>query len=385
MTEATIKAAIIEPVGGHCGMDYYDFGLAGGLAAAGVDVVLHTCDETREPPGGGYEMRYTYRAIYGEAPAWLRGLRYFRGSVAAMLSAVIEGRRIVHLHMFHVSVPEFFNVCLARLLRRKVIITAHDVESFVRSLERPLLRRFVYRLSNAVIAHNRISRKELVENVGVDDGKTHIIRHGNFLDVVDPLPDAIEARRRLGVPEHARVILYFGQIKQVKGVDILLRALPRVIERFPDAVLLLGGKPWKMNFSEYQKIIDDLGIGAHCIKHMRFIGPDNLPYFFAASDIVVLPYRRIYQSGVVLLSMTYRKPVIAADLPGMVEIFTDGVDGYLFKREDPEALGQRLCEAFEDDAARAAVAEAGFRRVRDHYDWNHTGRATRRLYEEVLR
>ena len=365
-------------------MDYYDFGLAGGLAGAGIDVVLHTCDETRKPPNDGYEVRYSYRGIYGEAPAWLRGLRYFRGSLVAVLSAVRERRRIVHLHMFHVSVPEFFNVCLARLFGRRVVITAHDVRSFVRSLEKPTLRSVVYRLADAVVAHNRVSREELVEKIGVDDGKIRIIRHGNFLDVVAPLPDAAESRRRLGVPEKGRVILYFGQIKQVKGVDILLRAMPQVVSRYPDTHLLIGGKPWKMDFSEYQAIIDELGIGSHCIKHMRFIGPDWLPYFFAAADMVVLPYRRIYQSGVVLLSMSYRKPVIAADLPGMIEIITDGVDGYLFKSEDPAALGARLCDALEDDAARIEVGEAGYRRVRDHYDWARTGRQTRELYEEVL-
>lgn len=366
-------------------MDYYDFGLAGGLAAAGVDVVLYTCDETRRPPNPGYAVRYSYRGIYGDSPAWLRGLRYFRGTMTAMLSSVREGRKVVHLHLFHVGMPEFFNVCVARLFGRRVIITAHDVRSFVRSLEKPTLRNLVYRFADAVVAHNRISQQELIEQIGVDDGKIRLIRHGNFLDVVSPLPDAAQSRRRLGVPEQARVILYFGQIKQVKGVDILLRAMPKVIERYPNAVLLLGGKPWKMDFSEYQKIIDDLDIGAHCIKHMRFIGPSDLPDFFAASDAVVLPYRRIYQSGVVLLSMSYRKPVIAADLPGMVELITDGVDGYLFRQDDPDSLSRRLCDAFADDEARAEVAEAGFRRVRDHYDWNHTGRKTRRLYEEVLR
>lgn len=366
-------------------MDYYDFGLAGGLAAAGVDVVLHTCDETGAPPNEGYEVRFTYRAIYGDSPVWLRGLRYFRGSVTAVLSAVFERRRIVHLHLFHVGIPEFFNMCLARLLGRKIIITAHDVESFVNFLEKPVLRRFVYRISHAVIAHNSISREELIEKIGVDDDKIHIIRHGNFLDVIAPLPDATESRRRLGVPENSRVILYFGQIKQVKGVDILLRAMPRVISRFPNAVLLSGGKPWKMDFSGCQAIIDELGIGKHCIMHMRFIGPAELPYFFAAADVVVLPYRRIYQSGVVLLSMSYHKPVVVSDLPGMVEILTDGVDGYLFRRENPESLGARLCDAFSDDEARRAVAEAGYRRVRDHYDWGRTGRETRELYEEVLK
>jgi D-inositol-3-phosphate glycosyltransferase len=124
-----LKVAMIEPVGGHGGMDYYDFGLCGGLAAAGVDVVLHTCDETPIPVNAGFAVRLTYSNIFGKAAAWQRGLRFVSGSVRAVVSAVLERRQVIHLHFFHVGVLALMNVLLARLAWRKVVVTAHDVES----------------------------------------------------------------------------------------------------------------------------------------------------------------------------------------------------------------------------------------------------------------
>ena len=71
-----MKVAVIEPVGGHGGMDYYDFGLCGGLSEANVDVTLYTCDETAVKTAVPYTLRFPYRRIYGDAPAWMRGARY---------------------------------------------------------------------------------------------------------------------------------------------------------------------------------------------------------------------------------------------------------------------------------------------------------------------
>lgn len=378
-----IKVAIIEPVGGHCGMDYYDFGLARGLAVAGADVVLHTCDETQAPPDSTFEVRRTYRHIYGTDPVWIRGLRFLFGSLRALISSVFEGRRIVHFHFFHIGYPELLNISIARLLGRKIVITAHDVESFVESLENPRLRRYVYRSASGVIAHNNVSKKELVEQVGVKPERIHIIRHGNYLGLVPALIGTEEARSHFGIQKNAHVILYFGQIKDVKGLDILLNAMPEVIARYPDAMLLIGGKPWKTDFTGYEALIENLGIGAACVKRIRYILPEEVSLFFSAADVVVLPYRRIYQSGVVLKAMSYGKAVVVPDLPGMTELVNDDITGYIFKTGDPGSLAERLCSAFDSEERRKAIATAGHDLVSRQYNWERTGMETIELYREI--
>lgn len=364
-------------------MDYYDFGLCGGLAAAGVDVVLHTCDETSFPDSVGFAVRHTYANIFGKAAAWRRGLHFVTGSFAAVLSAVREKRSIVHLHFFHVGVLSLMNVLLARIAGRRVVITAHDVESFVSSLEVPFMSRIAYRLAHRIIAHNSISKNELMARLRVPEEKIAVIPHGNYLHALRPLPPVEVARERLGIPAHAKLLLFFGQIKDVKGLDVLLNAMPSVLKYHPDTVLLIAGKPWKTDFAGYQARIDELGINDACFTHIRFIPDEDVPLYYGAADLVVLPYRRIYQSGVVLMAMSYGKAVLVSDIPGMLEVVRDQETGFVFRSGDVEDLVRKISTIFADQASVFSVAARGKRLMEEKYDWAVIGQQTKAVYASL--
>ena len=384
MAQQNLRIAVIEPVGGHGGMDYYDFGLCGGLAKTGVDVVLHTCDETVIPAVAGFEVRHTYRGIYGKSAAWRRGVRFARGSLRAISSAVLEKRKIVHFHFFRVGSLALMNVLLARFMCRKVVITAHDVESFVSSLEVPFMSRMAYRLAHAVVAHNQLSRAELVGRLNVSPDKIAVIPHGNYLHMLAPMPKPEEAKARLEIPADAKVLLFFGQIKDVKGLDLLVQAMSDVLKKHPEALLLIAGKLWKTDFSLYQNKIDELGIADSCRKHIRYIKDDEVPLYYASAELVVLPYRHIYQSGVVLMAMSYGKAVLVSDIPGMTEIVSKGVNGFVFHQGDVGDLAIQINAALDEDDVRAHLAQQGYLHVRDKYDWLAIGESTGKCYETVL-
>lgn len=379
-----IKVAIIEPVGGHGGMNYYDFGLCKGLSDAEVDVVLYSCDETAIVVKADFEVRHAFSGIYGEAPVWIRGLRYVSGSFKTAFSTLIEGRTICHFHFFHVGPLQAMNILLAKFLRRCVVITAHDVESFVDKLEVPLLSRWAYRQANMIIAHNRVSKQELITHIGAKEEKISVIPHGNYLHAIRPLPAQDSARKDLNIAQHAKVILFFGQIKDVKGLDLLLEAMPDVIKSHPDAVLLIAGKPWKRGFSAYTSLMKNLDISKHCVTHIRYIPDEDVPLYYSSADIVVLPYRRIYQSGVVLMAMSYGKAVLVSDLQGMTEIVKAGENGYVFRQGNKNDLIQQLCIALDDSIRREHFAEQGYKHVRDYYDWQVIGQKTKQLYVSQL-
>lgn len=381
-----LRAAVIEPVGGHGGMDYYDFGLCGGLAEAGVEVTLYTCDETSPSKASAtYAVALPYRHIYGEAPAWLRGLRYVWGSVRALTNARLRRARIAHFHFFHVGPLELFNVIAARLLGLKVVITAHDVQSFVESLSVPWMVERVYRAADRVIAQSRVSEEELRTVLHGSAGKVDVIPHGNYLHAIGEVPSREEARASLGLPVEGRVLLFFGQIKEVKGLDVLLRAMPRVIRAYPDAILLIAGKVWKDDFARYERMIEDLGIRGSCVSHIRYVPDAEVSRYYAAADAVVLPYRRIYQSGVLLMAMSHAKATVVSDLAGMTETVTDGVEGYSFPAGDAEALADKLVEALSDPEELRLVGERAHSRARKRHDWGEVGRATAACYQMTLR
>lgn len=365
-------------------MNYYDFGLCEGLAKAGVEAILFTCSETEVPPNAPFEIRRTYKNIYGADSAWKRGLRYVRGSLQALLHTVYSGGRICHLHFFHVGPLELMNVLLAKLLGRRVVITAHDVESFVSGLSVHRFSQLAYRLADRVIAHNRASKNELMDILGLPERKIEIILHGNYLHSITEVPDRSTARKHLGLSDQSKVVLFFGQIKEVKRLDLLLRAMPEVVEAHPETTLLIAGKTWKTDFSSYDKLIDELGLAERCVTHIGYIPDREVAFYYAAADLVALPYRRIYQSGVLLMAMSYGKPILASDLDGMAEVVTDGETGFLFPSGDARALAKRLIEVLAVPEVLHRIGESGYRHVMEHYSWAGVGEQTLDYYRSLF-
>jgi D-inositol-3-phosphate glycosyltransferase len=380
-----ISIAIVEPVGGHGGMNFYDSGLCKGLLQAGARVSLYTCDETVDPGIPGLRFCAVYKGIYGRSARWIRALRYMIGSLSMAWSTFRRGEVIVHFHVFGNSSLELCNILLAKLFGRTVVLTVHDVESLAQSAvtDRGRIGQ-VYALASRLIVHNQTSKEELIEKLNIDVKKISVIPHGNYLEAISNVPSPPEARHALGIGVTKKVILFFGQIKEVKGIDLLIEALPAIAREIPEAMLVIAGRPWKTDFSRYTTLIDTMGVRDRCMVHLDYVPDDQVPQYYAAADVVVLPYRRIYQSGVILLAMSYGKVVVASDLPGMSEVVVDGENGYLFLRESKDALAKTLVRALQGHQERVEIEARALEYVRRCHDWNQIGDKTVQLYRDLL-
>lgn len=382
--QPAIAVAMIEPVGGHGGAHYYDFGLARGLLAAGCQVSLYTCDETANPEISGLGFCPFYRGIYGRGPRWLRMLRFVTGTFAVLRNAVIRHEVICHYQVFNDLIPELVVIALAKLARRRIVLTVHDVSALAGPVTwKRKITGWVYRQADGVIAHNAVSVREL-ESIRVPSQMIRVIAHGHYLDSMQTLPSVAEARRTLGIDPGAKVILFFGQIKEVKGLDLLIEALPEVAREVPNVVLLIAGRPWKTEFARYDALIDSAGVRSKCHLHIGFIPDDEVATYYAGADVVALPYRRIYQSGVLMMAMTYGRAVVVSDLPGMTEIVSDGVNGYVFSQGSSGFLAKTLIRALRNDTERAEIAARSLEYVRQEHDWNRIGAQTAQLFRSVV-
>jgi glycosyltransferase involved in cell wall biosynthesis len=375
---------MIEPVGGHGGAHYYDFGLARGLLAAGCRVSLYTCDETADPVISGLDFYPLYRHIYGHGSRWLRTLHFIGGTLAVLKKAVASGEILWHYQVFNVLKPELVVITLAKLFRRKIVLTVHDVNSLSGPVTwKSKITGWVYQRADRIIVHNMVSRREL-ESLGVPSAKICVIAHGNYLDSMREMGSPTEARRALGIGELAKVVLFFGQIKDAKGLDLLIEALPEVAREVPEVVLIIAGRPLKTKFASYEALIDKLGVRARCRLHIGYVPDDEVAVYHAAADLVALPYRRIYQSGVLMMAMTYGRPVVVSDLPGMTEIVTNGVNGYVFAQGSKDALARTLISALRDAPESQRVAARASEYIRKYHNWNRIGRETAELFDTVL-
>lgn len=379
-----IRVAIVEPVGGHGGMNFYDFELCRSIIDAGGAATLFTCDATVVRGDEGFPVVLAYRRIYGKSSGWLRGLRFLAGSLRALPGARLSGHRIAHFHLFHVGPLELFNVLLARAVGLRVVITAHDVEAFKEGLSIRTFVRWAYRLARRVIAHSHVAKRELIHELGIEEAKIDVILHGNYLGKVPAGLSREMAKEHFGFSPHQRILVFFGQIKDVKGLGVLLEgfALARASDK--SLHLLIGGRTWKTDFSTYAKIIESRGLAPHCTLHIRYIPDAEAPFFYRCADLVVLPYLRIYQSGVVLEAMSYGSPVLVSDIAGMLEAIEDEYTGFVFRSRDPEHLAQRIGEIFSVPGHSADIAQAGLRMVTARNDWGQLGKQALASYKRAL-
>lgn len=382
--EKITAVAIIEPVGGHGGMDYYDYGLAQGLVNAECEVSLYTSDETKHPSDNKYGYFPFFKKIYCSTYSIIKGLRYIIGIVRSISHATLNHKRILHYHFFHIGTIEVVNLTFSKMCLRRTVVTVHDVESFGKQFGAEFVYPIINYLIDAIIVHNKESYNSLLATWCISKDKVHIIPHGNYLHAIQALPAQGNARKALNISRDAKVILFFGQIKDVKGLALLLEAMPDVLKVYPDALLLIAGRPWKSDYSIYLNLMKKLGIKQSCISHIRYIPDEDVPLYYSASDMVTLPYRRIYQSGVVLMAMSYGKAVLVSDLPGMTEIVTDNETGFIFRDGDIEHLAEKICFILANDDIRNQVANNGHDYVKACHDWNLIGKKTIELYKQVL-
>ena len=148
--------------------------------------------------------------------------------------------------------------------------------------------------------------------------------------------------------------------------------------------LVIAGRVWKNDFSIYQKIIDDNKLLNYCLIHNKFIPHEDVDHYYASADLVVLPYTRIYQSGVLMMSMSYEKAVIVSDLPPLTAVVQDMKTGFVFESENPKSLSEKLNRILSDANKLEEVRIKGSEHIKSKYDWLEIGKATKKSYQSIL-
>jgi D-inositol-3-phosphate glycosyltransferase len=382
--QTTYQVLFVEAIGRHRGMHQYDFALCSALAEQGVDVTLLTCDETIVPDGLPFPVELTFQGIFGQAPAWQRGLHYGRALGRIVCRRLREIPQVVHVHFFHALPLDYAFLVGMHIRGHRLVISAHDVRPFDAQGWSMFFVERIYRLADMLIAHSRASHDALLD-MGIAPERVAVVPLGNYLKYADKTQlSPAEARQQLGLPADGPVILFFGQIKEVKGLDVLLRAMPRVAKVRPDVRLIIAGKVWKDNWSLYASLIDDLHLKSWMDLHLRYIPDDQVVTFFAAADVIALPYRHIYQSAVLMLALSRGRPVVATRVGGLAEVVQDGETGYLVPPDDPEALAGAILRLLADPQTAQKMGLQGQKLVREHYSWSRIATLTRQVYENVL-
>ena len=378
------KVAIIDTLGAHGGaFHYYTFGQSIGLINNGVDVSLYTNNETDNPKISGVKFFAFYKNIFKSKFRFISGIKWIIGTILSVFHARFSGISIFHFHIFYTNILVLFNLLFVKILFGKVVLTVHDVSSFSNSSNSSVIGKLVYKLTDRIITHNEFSKSEII-NVNANlSSCISIIPHGNYTPFINVQYDKEKSKEQLSIPNNRRILLFFGMIKKVKGLEFLLSALKGVVKQNPDVLLVIAGKPWENDFSSYQKIIDENNLSEYILLHAKFIPQEDVEHYYCASDLVVLPYKKIYQSGVLMMTLSYERPALVSDLPPLKEIISDNENGFLFKTENVSDLTNKLNSILGNEELMEQVRTKGKELINTKYDWGEIGRQTKHAYQSL--
>jgi len=380
-----MKIGMIETVSSHGGMNYYDFGLINSLSKLVDQVFFYTSEELKFDFKGDVEVFLSYKNLFKAKKRLEQMFIFLFGTIRSVLSMKRKKVELLHYQIFSISILEFFVVRFAKLMGLKVVVTIHDIESFNKE-NKKWIKRIFYKNLDGIIVHNKVSYLALENQKEIEyfKGEILIAHHGSYIGLLPEKIDKKIAKKSFNIPIEDFVFLFFGQIKKVKGLDILLKAFASISNNKNRNIwLLVAGKVWKDDFSIYKKIIDDYAIDNNIIMNIGYVDDDEVVNYYSAADCVILPYRKIYQSGVLLMAQSFKVPVLVSNLPGMVEIVTNNENGFIFDSGSEESLKYKMEEiiAYKD---LSIVVDKAYENLEVNYSWDRIARLQCDFLKKIL-
>ena len=376
----------------------YVFGLATELLSKGATLDLIGSDELDLPEFHG-KPRLNFLN--------LRGNQRRDASLAEKVSRIIKYyAKLIHYsatakpRIFHILWNNKFEVfdrtllmLFYRLMGKKVVLTVHNVNAGRRDSKDSAINRLTlrvqYRLAHHIFVHTEKMKQELIEEFAAQESRITVIPFGINNSVPDTRLTTSEARQRLGLRQDEKTILFFGAITPYKGIEYLVDAFKQVLPRHEDYRLIIAGRP--NNCESYWRAIMDASRegeekGRILLKG-EYIPDDETEVYFKAADVLVLPYRHVYQSGVLCLGYSFGVPILAADVGSLKDEIIEGRTGFIFKPEDHVDLAKTIERYFASDLFASLSSRR--REIRnfaiERHSWDVVGQLTMNVYADMLR
>lgn len=394
--ELAVKPAVTLLTGGSD--KPYVFGLCMELLSKGavIDLIgsdeLDCADFQGRPGLNFFNLRGDQRTDASLTSKVSRIVRYY---AKLMRYAASAKPRVFHI-LWNNRFETFDRTLLMlyyRLLGKKIVLTAHNVNTHRRDARDSFLNRSTlkiqYRLSDHIFVHTEKMKRELVEGYGAKESQVSVIPFGINNAVPNTQLTTREAKQRLGFGNGEKTLLFFGRITPYKGLEYLIRAFLQVSARQDGYRLIIAGRPDNCDEQYWSSICEAAREGERQGKILfkpGFIPDEDTEVYFKAADVFVLPYREIYQSGVLFLGYSFGLPVLASDVGSLKEEIIEGKTGFVFRPEDTTGLAEAIETYFASDLYK----ELFIRRqeiqayAEEQHSWDVVGRATMKVHGELL-
>lgn len=184
-----------------------------------------------------------------------------------------------------------------------------------------------------------------------------------------------QAREILNLSNSDKVLLFFGFVRPYKGLQYILKAMPLINKVFDDCKLLIVGD-FGENKKEYEPLIHDCKESVQIYE--GYIPDQDVEKYFAACDLVVLPYESATQSGIAQIAFGFNRPIVATNVGGLPEVIEDGKTGFIVQPKDEGELAKAVIRFFAENCSEAFVDN--IKRNEDRFSWERLVEKIETLY-----
>lgn len=363
-----MKVVLIDPIGGKGGMDYYNQGLGIGLSNHAKIYHCTNLKTINRFPEKINQYNLFDSSLWNINNPIIQFIKLLQGHINSLKLIKREDIDIIHLHSFGFYLYDPIIYILYSLSRRKIAVTIHDVQKFKQSKNFKFIDKICLSLTKVIIVHNHETAKNLFKYLGIT--RVSVIPHGNYTPF-------IKKKKDIDLDQHIK-LLFIGQIKKVKGVEILLKAYEIAKMKRKELELTIVGKISDYSNEETREI-ENICIRMGVKYVFKFLSDDEMEEYLNESSIVILPYKKIYQSGIILHAISYARPVICSDIPPFKNFIEKYRCGKLFVSEDYINLSEVLINISKAEIKR--FENSIHNQILKESDWYKIGFLT---YEKYL-
>jgi len=277
-----------------------------------------------------------------------------------------ENPDVIHFQNAYSFWASAFLPFLAR--KYKIITTLHDVEPHLgyKRLDKMVARSFHLRYSHCFIVHCEKEKEKLVA-LGIKK-KIYTIPHGDYSFFTRYSKKNVEERD---------AVLFFGNTAPYKGLEYLLKAMPLITKKLPNAKIIIAGKG---DLKRYAKLITPSNIEVY----NKFIPNEEVAELFQMAKVIALPYIEATQSGIIPIAYAFKKPVVTTSVGCIPDIVDNERTGIIVPPKDVNALAEAIIKLLKNDELRREMGKNAYIKMKEELSWDKIAEKTITVYNEAV-
>ena len=337
-------------------------------------------------PGGTKDSDDSFIAVENDNLKIYRSISIYNPYTWIKAAFKVSGD-LVHMQLWSLPVTPVWIIILSilKMRKKKVVLTVHNLVQHESSFYEAMLMSAVINRCDRYIVHVEKSIQQMHDLYGIPEYKTCQIDMGPHSVVGEDHKNGYSmesAKKEIGIDVNAKVLLFFGNIRDYKGVDDFIKSVAHLKKTYSgDVVGLIAGQPWGKP-DKYWKMIKESGVENNIVAHFKYIPDKDVSKYFAATDVVLLPYKGMEaQSGVGFVALDYYKPLVVTNLGGLSDLVLD--KRFAVEPAQPDKMAEKVLMILQDDQLAKKLSEDS-KTLLKKFSWGPICDKTINIYKEML-